>query len=156
MDHLAPFTGFGDDTNASIKFTIWAPSGRTANWQGGARLNTFAIPHSNRTITQHSGMNEWTISLPVLVDSVEDLDMLDALQGRRATLRYERVLTKRVGGTIENMQGVSYLTLPDTLLVQLSGESYEPDGPCEAVLTFSRPVEPSSYYGFAVYGEDAP
>lgn len=157
MSSHATFTGFGDETNTSVKFRIVAPGGRIAGWSGGAKLRKLEIPHSDSQIIQVGGREERTISLRVHFASVADLEMMDDLQGTRATLRYRANRTKKAGGYLETLQdGVTYLVLPDTLLEQVSDETYQVFGPCEATLTFSRAGTSSAYYGFAVYAEDEP
>lgn len=154
MDLLAPFTGFGNDTNSSVKFGILAPDGRVPNWSGGPRLHRLTVPHSDRTVTQNGGRDPWVVTFRCLFDTIADLELVDQLQGTRATLRYQAGMTKRAGGTVTTLQGVSYLVLPETMLDRISDETYEADGQCEATLTFSRAGESSAYYGFATYAED--
>ena len=150
----APFTGFGDDTNTSVKFAILAPDGRMPNWQGEARVNKFPIPHSARTVSQYGGRGEWSLTFRAYFDTIGELELLDELQGTRHTLRYLSGVTKRAGGTVVTLQGIQYLELSDTMLDAVTDEMYEVDGTCEATLTFSRAAELSAYYGFAVYAED--
>lgn len=155
-DVLAPFTGFGDDTNTSVKFGILAErgTGTVPNWNGGPRLRQWAIANSDRTITQQTGRDPWRVTFRVEFESIAEMELMDNLQGTRATLRYQHGMTKTAGGTVATLAGVTYLILPDTLLERLEDETYEVDGHCEAAVTFSRSGESSAYYGFAVYGED--
>lgn len=154
-DLLAPFTGFGDDTNTSVKFGILAPDGRVPNWSGGPRLRQHAIANSDRTVTQQTGRDPWRVTFRVEFATIAELELMDDLQGTRATLRYQHGFTKRTGGTVTNLAGINYLVLPDTLLERVDNELYEVDGHCEADLTFSRAGASSAYYGFATYAEDA-
>lgn len=159
MNDHAPFTGFGDDTSTSVKFGILAPTGRVPNWSGGPKLTKLDIPHSDSLILQNGGRGEWSVSFRAYFDSIDDLELMDALQGTRQTLRYQAGFTKRAGGTVETLLGVSYLVLPNTLLDRIAEEDYEIDGingPCEATLTFSRTGESTAYYGFSTYAEDLP
>lgn len=136
---LSPFTGFGDDPNTSVKFRLQRSAGRLPDWRGGPRLTQFVVPHSDRTITQHGGRDPWTVTFRLWFATVADLELLDALQGSRATLRYRAGLTKRVGGTVTMLGDVAYLVLPGTLLAVLSDVVVEVDGSCEATATFERP-----------------
>jgi hypothetical protein len=155
VDLLAPWTGFGDETNTSIKFGILAPDGRVPNWSGGPKLTQLDIPHSDSQIIQNGGRRPWVVTFRCYFDTIEDMEMMDALQGTRQTLRYLAGVTKKAGGYIETApHGVSYLVLPDTLLVSMSDETYEVEGSCEATLTFSRAGASTAYYGFSVYAED--
>ena len=153
MDELAPFTGFGDDTNTSVKFGIFAPGGDVPLWDVEPRGVKIPIPHSNRTVIQSTGLGEWSVTFRVDLATTTDLEMLQALQYQRATLRYQHRITNNPGGTVATLQGVSYVVLPDTLLDRVSRVSREVEGSCEADLTFTRPAEASAYYGFAYYSE---
>lgn len=154
VNELSPFTGFGDDTNTSVKFSIGYVSDRIPDWSGGPRLVQHPVLHSNRTITQFGGRDPWTVTFRLWFGSIADLEALDALQGLRSTLRYRANLTRRVGGTTAMLGDVSYLVLPETLLLAVGDVEIEVDGTCEATVTFQRAGDGSAYYEYAVYGED--
>jgi hypothetical protein len=154
MHDLAPFTGFGDDTNISLKFGILAPGGIVPLWTLDPRISSMPIPHSNRTVKQYGGLGEWSVTFSVDIETTQDLEMLQMLQGLTATLRYQHGVTNRPGGTVSTIQDVSYVILPDTFLARVSNESRLVDDTCEASVTFTRPAEASPYYGFAIYAED--
>ena len=128
MNDLSPFTGFGDDTNTSVKFSISAPGGVVPLWTLEPRGTKLPVPHSNRTIIQASGLGEWSVTFRVEVDTTDELELLQALQYQRATLRYRHRVTNNPGGTITTLQGVSYVVLPDTLLDRVSNETREVEG----------------------------
>lgn len=151
---LSPFTGFGDDPNTSVKFRLQRSAGRLPDWRGGPRLTQFVVPHSDRTITQHGGRDPWTVTFRLWFASVDDLELLDSLQGSRSTLRYRAGLTRRVGGTVSMLGDVAYLVLPETLLMSVGDAAIEVNGACEAPVTFQRAGDGSAYYEYAVYGED--
>lgn len=147
-DPVAPLTGFGNDTNSSIKFGLVFPNGSYPDWQGGPRLAQFAIPHSDRTTTQYLGRDPWTITLRCHFRDVAHLELLDGVQGARATLRIKAGLTRTAGGTIQTLQDVQYLVLPETLLLSLTNAVIDLTGYCEADATFQRPATASTYTGF--------
>lgn len=153
----SPFTGFGDDPNTSIKFGWRRTSGQLPDWEGGPKLNTFAIANSDREVTQYGGRTPWSITVRLWFANRDDLDAMDALQGRRATLRYLYGMTKRAGGEPETILGTRYLVLPDTMLMRLEALDHDgvATGPREAMATFRRQYDGSGdAYGFAVYSED--
>lgn len=150
---LAPFTGFGDDTNSSIKFGILAPGGEVPLWELEPRVSKMPIPHSNRTTTQYGGLGEWSVSFQVDVDTTDALVMLQQLQGQQATLRYQYRITNNPGGTVATIGSVTYVVLSETLLDRVSQVTRDVGDTCTATLTFTRTADPSSYYGFALYGE---
>jgi hypothetical protein len=150
---LAPMTGFGDDTNTSIKFGILAPTGEIPLWELEPRINKFPIPHSNRTVTQYGGLGLWSVTFDVDLDTDTELTMLQSIQGQQATLRYQYRVTNNPGGIVEHIFGTSYVVLSDTLLDRVQRPVRSPDGSCMASVTFTRTADPSSYYGFATYGE---
>lgn len=154
MNYRAPFTGWGDDTNTSIKFGILTPDGRVPNWSGGSKLNRLEIPHSDSEILQNGGRDPWFVTFRAYFDSIDDMEMMDQLQGTRQTLRYTAGLTKKAGGTVQVLGETSYLILPNTMLDRISDELYEIEGAAEATLTFSRSGASTAYYGFSVYAED--
>jgi hypothetical protein len=149
----APFTGFGDDTNSSVKFGIMLPADEVPLWELEPRLSKFAIPHSNRTTTQYGGLGEWSVSFVVDIDTTDALVMLQQLQGQQATLRYQYRITNNPGGDVETIGNVTYVVLPETLLDNVSRVTRDVGDTCTATLTFTRTADPSSYYGFALYGE---
>jgi hypothetical protein len=147
-DTAAPLTGFGDDTNSSIKFGLLFPEGRYPDWTGGPRLAQFSIPHSDRTTTQYLGRDPWTITLHCYFPTLTNLELLDGVQGARQTLRIKAGLTRTAGGTIETLQDVQYLILPETLLLSISNSMIDLNGFAEADVTFQRPATASTYSGF--------
>lgn len=143
MNHRAlrsqPFTGFGDDPHSSIKFGMVHDRGKVSDWSGGPRLRQHKIALGG-VVTQTTGRDPWVLKATLLLDSVEDLEALDHLQGKRATLRYGWGITKRVGGTKEIILNDTYLTLPGTMLVSVDDtNSYISDGRRKATATFERP-----------------
>lgn len=149
---LAPFTGFGDDYNTSIKFQIEYPSRGFPHWAGGPKLSQHTIANSDRVVTQYHGRTPWRISLTLWLATIDELEALDGLQGRRHTLRYLWGLSKRVGGAKETILSIDYLTLPGTLLVALTDEVIAVDGVCEVTATFERSYDPAGdRYGLAHY-----
>lgn len=152
---LSPFTGFGDDPNTSVKFSIVTDGGRIADWAGGPKLSFHPIANSDREPTQYHGRKPWTLTCLLLFDTLDDLEALDALQGRRATLRYAWGVTKRAGGEPTMILSDRYLTLPDTMLVSLDVEATYRSGQAKALATFRRQSSGGSdLYGFAIYAED--
>lgn len=151
---IAPFTGFGDDTNTAIKFGILAPGGVVPLWELQPRVNVFPVLHSNRTITQYGGLGLWSVTFDVDVDTTDALTLLQMLQGQQATLRYQYRVTNNPGGTVATIQDITYVVLPDTLLAGVGAITRLVDDTCTASLTFTRPADESAYYGFALYGED--
>ena len=149
-----PFVGFGDDTNSSIKFQVVAAGGKVADWSGGPRMQQFPVANSDRTITQVTGRDPWEITLTLLLDSATDIELLDGVQGQRATLRILFGVTKTVGGTVETLQGIRYLKLPDTLLMKVGKITRYPSGQRTADATFQRAGVSSTYVGFPSTGED--
>ena len=158
MSHIDPFTGFGDDTNTSVKFGIRAERGVTPDWDGGeATITQWLIPNSNgRQVTQVSTAKPTTVTFEVLVGSRSDMQMLKSLAatGTRATLRYLRGITTDNGGIVRTYLGTSYLELPNTLLMKVKTVSNLRDGRSIAELTFQRAGDSSAYYGFSTYAED--
>jgi hypothetical protein len=154
LEFYAPFTGFGDDPNASIKFAIDVTSGMP-NWtRGGAKLATLQPQNSSDVITQYRGRDLRLLTIRIWFASRDDLEVMDGVQGRAATLRYHWNLTSRLNGTQEVYARIPYLTLPHTTLLTLEDQHTAPDGTAEAQATFRRPVGASSTYGYAVYSED--
>jgi hypothetical protein len=156
MTSRDPFTGFGDDTNTSIKFGIRAVGGVTPDWEGGKRINQFEIPNSDRTVTQIGGAKPQDVTFEVLVGSRADIQMLKNLIGVRATLRYLRGITTDEGGTVRTYLGTQYLELPNALLMKVAKVVNLRDGRSLAELTFQRAGDSSAYYGFSTYAEDLP
>lgn len=147
---FAPFTGFGDDTNHSVKFTIEHPEQKFPQWQGGPRLGSIEIPNSDRTIVQNMGRTPRVVTWLLSFATLEDAALMDSLQGTAHTLRYLYGITLPVGGTHEVIAGIEYLKLPDTLLVGLTSPA-EDNGYWEAVATFQRTDTIGDVYGFARY-----
>jgi hypothetical protein len=151
---LSPFTGFGDDINASIKFGILAPSGRMPNWTGGgATINRFRILHSNDVIKQYGGRDERVLVARLRFAAWDALEALDLVVGREATLRLPWGVTARAGGTQQVIADVAYLTLPGTELGELTEQKRYRDGTAIATATFRRPVGVGTLYDYAHYAE---
>ena len=155
INQYAPWTGFGDDYRTSVKFALLHPEDMFPQWTSNPVLSRHHIRNSNKTITQYHGRTPWTVSLRLMLASIDDLELLDGVVGQIATLRYIYGISKRVGGTKEHLLGGTYLKLPDTLLEALSDEAYEIDGPCEVTATFSRTYDAGSYVGFAIATEES-
>lgn len=156
MTRRDPFVGFGDDTNSSIKFQLVHDRGKLGDWSGGPRMVQHKPVLSSRTVTQSWGRDPWQATFLLLFDRIADYELLDAVQGQRATLRILASVTKTAGGTVvPGLGGTRYLTLPDTLLLKLDDEVvYLRGGYCRAKATFQRAATGDSYYGFATYAED--
>jgi len=137
---ISPFTGYGDDPNTSVKFGLRRINGAMPDWQGGPKLTFHAIVNSDREVSQYHGRTPWTITLRLRFADRAALEAMDALQGRRATLRYLFGLTKRAGGHAETILGTRYLVLPETLLLSLETVEIEglAGGSREAMATFQR------------------
>ena len=138
---FAPFTGFGDDINTSVKFTINQPGDRLPQWVSPAILSAHRIANSNRTVRQRHGRGAWTWVAELSFGSAEEFDKLDAMVGYSATLRYIEGITNRAGGHHETIVSTRYLTLPDTTLLSLSGEADEVNGEYVARAMFERQYE---------------
>jgi hypothetical protein len=156
INDYAPFTGFGDDYSASVKFAILHPDEMFPQWSSAHRSSKHAIPGSNVTVTQYHGRAPWSVTLRLYFASIDELEALDQLVGRKATLRYMWGISKTVGGYKWPIEGQNYLVLPGTILDSMSDERYEIDGPAEATVRFERSYDPSlaDTYGFAEYAED--
>ncbi len=154
MSRRDPFVGFGDATNSSIKFQVASDGGTVADWAGGGpRMRQMDVANSDRTITQVTGRNPREITLRLLLDSATELELLDGVQGQRATLRILAGTTRTAGGTVETLLGIRYLKLPETLLMEVGEVKRYPSGQRTAEATFQRAGVSGSYYGFAVYTE---
>jgi hypothetical protein len=157
MYDIEPFTGYGDDTNSSIKFGIMFDDDYIADWEGGDPiLSKHPIANSNRNVTQYHGRTPYTMTCLVTLANKNDLMLLWSVSGTPATLRYKWGVTVDAGGEKVPIGDDDYLVLPGTILEQVKpvrntgvvGEEKM------AYLTFTRPAEESDYYGFALYGED--
>lgn len=151
----APFTGFGDDPNASVKFTINQPGRTFPLWVSSPVESRHRIANSNRVVTQTHGRDPWRITLPLEFATIDDYELMDALIGERATLRYLAGLTNRAGGETETILGTPYLALPETRLVSLGNPVSEGvlGGTCEATATFERTYVPASAPVFGPWPE---
>jgi hypothetical protein len=156
MSALSPFTGFGDDTNTSVKFGLQRANGRLPDWEGGPKLTFHDIANSDRQVTQRHGRTPWSITIKLWFGHPDDLEAMDALQDQRATLRYLYGLTKRAGGTPETILGTRYLALPNTMLISLEPLDHDgvATGPREAMATFRRAYSGGDTFGFARFAED--
>lgn len=150
-----PFVGFGDDTNSNIKFQLVHDRGKLGDWSGGPRMIQHKVALSSATKTQTWGRDPWQATFLLLFDRIADYELLDAVQGQRATLRILADVTKTAGGTVSVLLGTRYLTLPDTLLLKLDDEVVYLRGRyCRAKATFQRAATGDSYVGFSSTGED--
>ncbi len=154
MSMIDPFTGFGDDTNSSVKFQMQSDRGRVPNWTSTAQLKQFMIPNSDRTITQRLGRDPWVMTCKLLFASIDDLELFDVLQGQRSTLRYVAHITSRAGGTVETLLSTQYLRLPETLLKDAKTEATYRSGQFTVAATFERAYSGGDTYGFARFAED--
>ena len=158
VNDYAPYTGFGDDYTVSVKFAILHPDNSFPQWSSASRMSEHSIRNSNKTVVQFHGRAPYEITLPLYFASIDDLEEMDAVVGRSATLRYIYGISKRIGGAKQTISGQNYLTLPNTILWSISNEQYEINGPCEASVTFRRSYSDTAgaaaTYGFTVYGED--
>lgn len=153
MDAIDFFTGFGDNPETSVKFGLLLDDQQMADWEGEAKLSFHDIANSDKTVVQYHGRGPVTLEVNLEFASLVDYEMLDALVGHHATLRYMWGATKSVGGYKETRNFFDYLVLPDTLLLSLSS-SYNSTvlgDAREAVAIFWRPYTSSDYYDFAVY-----
>jgi len=137
---LSPFTGFGDDVNWSVKFGILRDraSGIMPDWESKSRLSLLDMATGNQQVTQRRGRDPWTVTLRLWFAERDEMERLDAMVGRRATLRYRYGMSSDAGGTKQTIEQRDYLVLPETLLLSLTDKTIEPGGRCEAVATFSR------------------
>lgn len=148
-----PLTGFGDETNTSVKFQLVADRGIMPDWETPARIAQLPIVHGG-TVTQYGGMQEATLEAKLLFDRIEDYDIFRSLQGQQATLRYVAGITDDLDGTrVAGPGGTLYLTLPDTLLKSVTKGRRRRNAPSECTAVFGRTIAPSAYYGFALYSE---
>ena len=145
-----PFTGFGDHPATSVKFlTITGVNDPIPNWSGGdAKLTYHDIHNSDIQATEYHGRAPWEIELRLWFGSMDDLALMDSLQGQPHTLRLRWGLTHRAGGYKEPRNGTDYLVLPDTLLVGLSEQETQFDGTAMATATFRRAYSTVHYTGF--------
>jgi hypothetical protein len=139
----APFTGFGDDTNWSVKFSILAGTGgQVAEWQGGDQIvSRFRIANSGREVAQRFGFSPWEWTVRLEFASLDDQMLLAHMAGTEQTLRYLDGLTMPLDGVPETLLDVQYLSLPGTELVGIAASPFDPvrGGPREAMATFRRP-----------------
>ncbi|MGB3327496.1 MAG: hypothetical protein WBA46_00995, partial [Thermomicrobiales bacterium] len=134
------------DPNWSVKFGIRKDGRQLADWSSKVRMARLALATGNGEITQRMGRDPWTVTWRLWFACVADLDRMDAMVGRRATLRYRSNLTKRAGGTLQTIEERTYLAYPGTMLVDLTDVEIAPDGQCEATATFTRPyVDPEPF-----------
>jgi hypothetical protein len=152
-----PLTGFGDDANASIKFMLIRSPGRDPEhaWEGGAaKLATHEPLHSNDVIEQYHGRGPMTLTTRLWFRDREALEALWSVVGRAATLRYAWGITLTAGGEKQTLaDGRSYLVLPNTTLVGLTGIQTPRGQLPEATATFRRPVGVGVLYDYAHYAE---
>lgn len=137
----APYTGFGDATNTSVKFTTIRRLGEhRANWSSTPRLVQEPVAVSTtRVITQTIGRSPYEIGLTLWLPTLEALAHLDALQGTRATLWLKWDLAKPIGADHARLDdGVDYAVYTDTLLLRLSGERELDTGYFEVNALFQR------------------
>lgn len=154
---ISTFTGFGDEPDAAIKFGIDITGlDQMPDWSGGeARLATFAPLHSNDVVTQYRGRGPRELTVRLWFACRDDLELLDSVQGRSATLRYVWGVTSRAGGHKATLpDGVNYLVLPDTVLVRLSDQATPIGGTAQATATFRRAVGIGTLFDYAYYTED--
>ncbi len=154
MNYPVPFSGFGDDTNTSVKFNLVHQGGMVGDWNSKPRLAQFDILYSNRTTTQYRGMDAEEIELKLMFGSLADYSFFKSLRGTRHTLRYLWDITDPLDGTCETLLGIQYLNLPNTLLLSVDSIQRHLKGPIVVDATFQRAAVESAYYGFAVYAED--
>lgn len=141
----APHTGFGDDYNTSVKFTIDQPDGLGfPSWSGGPRNTEHDHVNGDGLSIQYHGKLPRTLEFQASFDNEYELENLESLIGTQATLRYRQGLTRRVGGVEEEIAGIMYLALPETYLRWVSNQIILEDETCEATLSFVRGyVEPA-------------
>ncbi len=155
MRRRDPFVGFGDDTNSSAKFqVVHEGRGRLEDWEGGERRLSHHDIGNGQVVVQRHGYSPWTISLRLLFDDADALELLASLSGESATLRYLWGITRRAGGSKQTILDTDYLVLPDTMLVDLTDREGHLSGPCVATATFWRAYVPSPYVGFTIVGSD--
>ena len=153
-----PFTGFGDDPAAAIKFMLIRYLNRDPEygWEGGdAKLATFEPLHSNDTVTQYGGMGPMTFTTKLWFRDARDLEALLTVRGRQATLRYAWGLTTTAGGHKQTLpDGRSYLVLPETTLLTVTDVQTPRGRQPECTATFRRPVGIGTLYDYAHYAEE--
>ena len=136
-DH--PFTGFGDDPNWSVKFHVLMEGDSAPDWQSALRMAVLTPATGNGQITQRRGRDPWQIAMRLWLASTADLDRLDAMVGRRATLRYGWGVTKPLNTQPQTIEQSQYQVLPGTMLTDLDKVAIEGDGTLEVTATFSFP-----------------
>lgn len=141
-----PYTGFGDDPNWSVKFHVLVDGEFAPDWESGLRMAFLTPATGNGEITHRRGRDPLEISFRLWIANAEDYERLDAMVGRRATLRYGWGVTRTMGLASETIQDAQYHRLPDTMLVSLSKAAIEGDGTREATATFRRTyVDPAPF-----------
>jgi hypothetical protein len=152
----SPFTGFGDDTNTSIKFVHFTGLHEPMPaWSGGGRKFTRHDIGNGQTVTQAHGGEDRTLTLRMWFATQDDLEIMASLVGQTATLRYRTGIIAYDGADKATIGDTTYLVLPDTQLASLTGREKATLGFPEATATFWRPYTPSPYYGFSVYAEES-
>ena len=151
------FTGFGDEPATSIKFQLLKNrDGSDPAWGGGEpSASRFRVLHSNDVISQYGGRGERVMAARLLFADAADMERLDLVVGRQATLRYGWGITTRIEGQAETLpDGVRYLVLPGTELESLTGQTRYRGGQATATATFRRAVGVGTLYDYAHYAED--
>lgn len=137
MDQIAPHTGYGNNINDSVKFTIRNPERLV--WTGGPKISEHDQLSGNGFTLQNHGQQVRRISFRVALNNEYDLEILESKSGNSwETLRYQYGLTRRTGGLAREYGGVVYLELEETFLSLVSEEISFEDGTFEATLSFIR------------------
>lgn len=138
---FAPHTGYGNDYNTSVKFTIQQNRDfGFPSWTGGTpKLSEHDHVNGDNFSLQYHGHAPRRWEIRVDLESETDLDRLAAQAGQTfADLRYVVGLTRTLDGTVEEISGIHYLTLHDVFLASVTDEIVYEDGGCEATLAFIK------------------
>ena len=138
---LAPFTGFGDNANTSVKFGILA-QGKVPDWSGGGPRITEKKIAGGGVKRRITGTDPYTVTFDLRFESHDDLAALEALRGTTATLRYLYGITKPLYGTYAYLAGTGYLVLPGVTLLDVRGQTHYRNGTAHATATFSVEATP--------------
>lgn len=134
----APQVGFD-----GAKFGILAEDGSTSypDWEYEAIASVRHVPGSNRTVRQSMGVSAATVTYNVWCDSRAEYAALRAKLNVTGVLRIIANM-QSIQGVEKMIQNVKYEDISNVILTQLSGATYEPNGPVQARATFMAPINP--------------
>lgn len=127
-----------------VTFRVMADgSGVYPDWAHPPIRPTFHIPNSNRTVVQHMGRGEATLTLRVEIDSMDEYRDLCALQGTTGTLTLLAGFTRAVGSDPYHLDGRDYEDLDSVELVDIGRVAIAPGAEYVACdVTFARAMDP--------------